>query len=61
MLRTNKSEGTAPTSTYRYIRPSKKDTKSTNVNKYLIKVTIASDGLLFVRKSDPLCPHVKLL
>ena len=37
-------------------RPSKKDTKSTNVKRYLNKVTIASDGLLVVRKSDPLCP-----
>ena len=37
-------------------RPSKKDTRSTNVKRYLNKVTIASDGLLVVKKSDPLCP-----
>ena len=36
-------------------RPSKKDTRSTNVKRYLNKVTIANDGLLVVKKSDPLC------
>ena len=36
-------------------RPSKKDTRSTNVKRYLDKVTIANDGLLVVKKSDPLC------
>ena len=37
-------------------RPSKKETKIPNVKRYLNKVTIASDGLLVVKKSDPLCP-----
>ena len=37
-------------------RPTKKETTATNVKRYLNKVTIANDGLLVVRKSDPLCP-----
>ena len=37
-------------------RPSKKETSIPNVKRYLNKVTIASDGLLVVRKADPLCP-----
>ena len=37
-------------------RPSKKETTIPNVKRYLNKVTIASDGLLVVKKSDPLSP-----
>ena len=35
-------------------RPSKKETTIPNVKRYLNRVTIATDGLLVVRKSDPL-------
>ena len=35
-------------------RPSKKETTIPNVKRYLNRVTVANDGLLVVRKSDPL-------
>ena len=37
-------------------RPSKKETSIKNIKRYLNKVTIARDGLLIVRRANPLCP-----
>ena len=37
-------------------RPSKKETSIPNIKRYLNRVTIASDGLLVVKRSDPLSP-----
>ena len=37
-------------------RPSKKDTKSKDVKRYLLTATIAKDGLLVVKRNEPLAP-----